>query len=255
MAEIKKEKETEVTPTMLKIEELVQNLQDAEAATINNIETDKRNYPQELAFKIEDEYLAIQECDDGFDYTFFDGEYNLVDGGVYDDVEVNIYQAINEILEPEKGFALWETENVIQVNYQELMENTDNVEMAKIQSAKVTFAMPDNCLNGERIQTPRGSFALTAMTMEQMEACGYGVQHNSKDGKYAIMDNGTRAFAVSIENSLENAELQAEQNCNMIDGIINNEDDTKKSVLAQLNSTQTPKKAKPTPKKDIDRDR
>lgn len=41
----------------------------------------------------------------------------------------------------------------------------------------------------------------------------------------------------------------------MIDEIINNEDNTKKSVLAQLNVTKTPKKAKPTPKKDIDRDR
>ena len=84
---------------------------------------------------------------------------------------------------------------------------------------------PDELETGEKIQTPRGSFSVTAMTREQMEAAGYGFHHQSDDGKYFIMGNGTRAFAVAAEqpeNHLKAAEQSAEQNENMIDGIINN---------------------------------
>ena len=40
---------------------------------------------------------------------------------------------------------------------------------------------------------------MTDMSREQMEAAGYGVHHISNDGKYLIMGNGTRAFAVAAE--------------------------------------------------------
>ena len=85
---------------------------------------------------------------------------------------------------------------------------------------------PDDLETGEKIQTLRGSFHVTAMSREQMEAAGYGVHHTSDDGKYFIMGNGTRAFAVAAEppeNHLKAAEQTTEQNANMIDGIINNE--------------------------------
>ena len=84
---------------------------------------------------------------------------------------------------------------------------------------------PDDLTTGEKIQTPRGSFYVTAMSREQIEAAGYGFHHQSDDGKYLIMGNGTRAFAVATEqpeNFLKAAEQTTEQNENMIDGIINN---------------------------------
>ena len=85
---------------------------------------------------------------------------------------------------------------------------------------------PDDLETGEKIQTPRGSFHVTAMSREQMEAAGYGVHHTSDGGKYFITGNGTRAFAVAAEqpeNYLKATEQTTEQNANMIDGIINNE--------------------------------
>ena len=84
---------------------------------------------------------------------------------------------------------------------------------------------PDGLMTGEQITTPRGSFSVTAMSREQMKAAGYGVHHQSEDGKYYIMGNGTQAFAVAAEqpeNYLKAAEQSTEQNGNMIDGIINN---------------------------------
>ncbi|WP_196028922.1 YodL domain-containing protein [Longicatena caecimuris] len=85
--------------------------------------------------------------------------------------------------------------------------------------------IPDNHLTGEKITTPRGSFHFTSMSREQMEAAGYGFHHQSEDGKYLIMGNGTQAFAVAAEppeNYLKAAEQTTEQNYNMIDGQINN---------------------------------
>ena len=84
---------------------------------------------------------------------------------------------------------------------------------------------PDELMTGEQITTPRGSFSVTAMSREQMEAAGYGFHHQSDNGKYLIMGNGTRAFAIVAEqpeNHLKAAEQSTEQNANMIDGIINN---------------------------------
>ena len=54
-------------------------------------------------------------------------------------------------------------------------------------------------LTGESIQTPRGSFLVTDMSREQLEAAGYGFHHQSVDGKYLIMGNGTDAFAIPAQ--------------------------------------------------------
>jgi antirestriction protein ArdC len=85
--------------------------------------------------------------------------------------------------------------------------------------------VPDNYLTGEKVTTPRGSFRLTSMSREQMEAAGYGFHHQSEDGKHLIMGNGTQAFAVAAEqpeNYLKTAEQTTEQSYDMIDGQINN---------------------------------
>ena len=94
-------------------------------------------------------------------------------------------------------------------------------------AAEVTIPTPDQMATQERISTPRGSFCVTAMSREQMEAAGYGVHHISDDGKYLIMGNGTRAFAVAAEqlekdNPLRTAEMTLEDDYGMIDGVINN---------------------------------
>ena len=83
---------------------------------------------------------------------------------------------------------------------------------------------PRELLTGESIQTPRGSFLVTDMSREQLEAAGYGFRHQSEDGKYLIMGNGTDAFAIPAqqESPIKAAEMTTEQNYNMIDGVLNN---------------------------------
>ena len=87
--------------------------------------------------------------------------------------------------------------------------------------------IPDDFLTGEKIKTPRGTFYVTAMSREQMEAAGYGLHHQSDDEKYLIMGNRTQAFAIAAEqpekiNPLKHVEDTVEQNDNNFDGIINN---------------------------------
>ncbi len=86
---------------------------------------------------------------------------------------------------------------------------------------------PEDFKTGEKIQTPRGTFSLTDMTHEQMKQAGYGFHHQSDDGKYHIMANGTQAFAIAAEqpekvNPLKHIEDTVEQNDNSFDGLINN---------------------------------
>lgn len=112
---------------------------------------------------------------------------------------------------------------------------------------------PDNLLTGEQITTPRGSFHLTSMSVEQMREAGYGIHHTSEDGKYHIMGNGTQAFAVAVEqpeNYLKAAEMSTEQNYNMIDQQINNtpsvdelEEKAKRGELVSLSTLAAAVKA------------
>ena len=112
---------------------------------------------------------------------------------------------------------------------------------------------PDNLLTGEQITTPRGSFHLTSMSVEQMREAGYGIHHTSEDGKYHIMGNGTQAFAVAVEqpeNYLKAAEMSTEQNYNMIDQQINNtpsvdemEEKAKRGELVSLSALAAAVKA------------
>ena len=83
---------------------------------------------------------------------------------------------------------------------------------------------PDDRETGETVWTPRGTFHVTDMSREQMEAAGYGFHHQSEDGRYLIMANGTKAFAIPTqpESHIKTAEMSTEQNYNMIDGMMNN---------------------------------
>ena len=108
------------------------------------------------------------------------------------------------------------------------MQINGNIVVLPVPAEKQDLAyLPDRFETGERVQTPRGSFQVTAMSREQMEAAGYGVHHVSDDGKYLIMGNGTRAFAVAVDqpekdNPLRTAEMTLEDDYGMIDGVINN---------------------------------
>ena len=54
----------------------------------------------EAAWKVgKDRILAIQTCDDGYDYTLFDENYNEIDGGQVDNPDMTMIEVRTDILE------------------------------------------------------------------------------------------------------------------------------------------------------------
>ena len=55
---------------------------------------------EEAAWKVgRDRILAIQTCDDGYDYTLFDENYNEIDGGQVDNPDISMIEVRTDILE------------------------------------------------------------------------------------------------------------------------------------------------------------
>ena len=55
----------------------------------------------ELAYQVEEQYFAIQTTEEGYDYSFYDEDFRLIDGGVYENDEISIEEAAEELLEEE----------------------------------------------------------------------------------------------------------------------------------------------------------
>lgn len=87
----------------------------------------------ELAFRLADRYISIQEATEGYDYTIYDMDYRELDGGVYDNSDITIRQALNEIVtdlkEPRHRSELEGNihtyDELIPIDYDELMEKAE----------------------------------------------------------------------------------------------------------------------------------
>lgn len=89
---------------------------------------------EELAYQVGEQYFAIQTTEEGYDYSFYDEDFRLIDGGVYENDEISIEEAAEELLE-EEG---WTGER-IRGDYDQLMEKVeemDEVVMAEIQKSQ-----------------------------------------------------------------------------------------------------------------------
>lgn len=53
----------------------------------------------ELAFQIADRIISIQECDEGYDYSIMNQQYREIDGGVYDNRDISIREALQDIID------------------------------------------------------------------------------------------------------------------------------------------------------------
>jgi len=88
----------------------------------------------ELAFQIADRYISIQETEGGYDYSIMGADYKEIDGGVYDNPDVSIQEALNDIVEDlkENPFDngargnIRDSDELIPIDYDELMENNAN---------------------------------------------------------------------------------------------------------------------------------
>lgn len=103
------------------------------AAKVEEIIEEEKRMPQpsEFAFKVNNLYFSIQEVEDGYDYSIFDENFHLIDGGVYDDPSISIDEAIDQICEDDfvEGIsALADRRNAKEIDYDYLMEQAENAE-------------------------------------------------------------------------------------------------------------------------------
>lgn len=87
---------------------------------------------EEVAYRIGDQYFAIQVATEGYDYSFYDKEYKLMDGGILEDLDISMREAIQDILEDE---GLDQLER-IPVDYDGLQEKAEEVEAEILQEAR-----------------------------------------------------------------------------------------------------------------------
>ena len=87
---------------------------------------------EEVAYRIGDQYFSIQMAKEGYDYSFYDKEYKLMDGGILYVPDISMGQAIQSILEDE---GLEQLER-IPVDYDELQEKAEEVEAEILQEAR-----------------------------------------------------------------------------------------------------------------------
>jgi|GEM_PF-1672039 len=89
-----------------------------------------RNELQEQAFKGNDYYLSIQESEDGYDYSIFDQNYNLKDGGLLNNPHIPIMEAVKEVA----ALHGLDDTNLATIDYDELMETTEQAASAMLES-------------------------------------------------------------------------------------------------------------------------
>ena len=71
-------------------------------------------------------YFLIHETDEGYDYTFYDQEYQELDGGIYDNLDVSLKEAIEDILN-DAGETI---ENIKETDYEKLEQEIEEAEEA-----------------------------------------------------------------------------------------------------------------------------
>lgn len=106
---------------------------------------------EKVAYRMGDQYFSIQVATEGYDYSFYDNKYKLMDGGVLDNLDVSMREAIQEVLEDE---GLDQLERV-PVDYDELQEKAEQMKasgeykpLAKVEELEeANYNMIDNVLN------------------------------------------------------------------------------------------------------------
>lgn len=110
-------------------------------------EPEREPQVDQFAWKVgKNHYLTIQSCDDGWDYTIYDKNFNEFDGGQLDMPEFSILEARNEIL---ADFDM-DHRNLIIEDYETILEVVDSIETEKrniILANKEVFALACNLAN------------------------------------------------------------------------------------------------------------
>ena len=172
----------------------------------------------ELAFQLADRYISIQEASEGYDYTIYDMGYWKLDGGVYDNPDITIRQALDEIVadlkEPAHRSALegniQADDELIPIDYDGLMEKAEQAEMAHLEERirnEVPEAAESKVIADFKARTEELWNGINGQTQEDIELTIYAYLQ-SKIDEYdmdiELVDvavSGSRCRGLEQENS------------------------------------------------------
>ena len=90
------------------------------------------NYDAEIAYQTGKGYFSIQTVSDGYDYTIYGKDFREIDGGVYDNPDISISEAMEEILSDE-GIPMTACKVM---DYGELQEKAETAAQEELQKAQ-----------------------------------------------------------------------------------------------------------------------
>lgn len=169
----------------------------------------------ELAFRLADRYISIQEASEGYDYTIYDMDYLELDGGVYDNSDITIRQALDEIVadlkEPtHRGTlegSIQADDELIPIDYDGLMEKAEQAEMAHL-GERIRKEVPESKVIADfKARTEELWNGINGQTQEDIELTVYAYLQ-SKIDEYdmdiELVDvavSGSRCRGLEQENS------------------------------------------------------
>ena len=136
--------------------------------------------PDELAYKIDDRYFAIQRTEEGYDYTFYALDYDEIDGGAYDNPDISMRQAMEDILEDED----MSLENAVPVDYEDLMAEVEEAGERQMQLAQLLKNCPPSIF--EDYDRERAVDTCEGIAMQFAKSKGYLTVQATEEGYFYI---------------------------------------------------------------------
>ena len=134
----------------------------------------------ELAYKIDDKYFAIQRTEEGYDYTFYALDYDEIDGGAYDNPDISMRQAMEDILEDED----MSLENAVPVDYEDLMAEVEEAGERQMQLAQLLKNCPPSIF--EDYDRERAVDTCEGIAMQFTKSKGYLTVQATEEGYFYI---------------------------------------------------------------------
>ena len=136
--------------------------------------------PNELAYKIDDRYFAIQRTEEGYDYTFYALDYDEIDGGAYDNPDISMRQAMEDILEDED----MSLENAVPVDYEDLMAEVEEAGKRQMQLAQLLKNCPPSIF--EDYDREKAVDTCEGIAMQFTKSKGYLTVQATEEGYFYI---------------------------------------------------------------------
>lgn len=122
-----------------------------------------------MAVQIDDRFVGIQRCDNGYDYSIFDENYKLLDGGVYDNQDISLKDVFGEIIKDIQNDSylkgkVTEKSQVKIIDYEGLMKVTEKAENEETEKNRLS-----DVINRFKEETDRLFHPIIGMDREFIE--------------------------------------------------------------------------------------